>query len=120
MILITILLIAGCGVRGNPTAKEILKGNSDADIIKINNIIFSRVDNPYVEPDNGYIKGGKIGEIKKQSKNSLGFGNYYASKLPKGTEVFSSDVEYKSGDSFFVILVEIDGELVDYHAQLEG
>ncbi|MFJ7935467.1 hypothetical protein [Sporosarcina sp. NPDC096371] len=120
MVLITILFLTGCGSRGNPTAKEIIKGNSDADMIQIDEIIFSRTANSYGESENGYIKGGKIGEIKKKSKNTLWYRNFYASKLPKGTEVFSIDEEYETGDKFYVILVDIDGELMEYHALIEG
>jgi hypothetical protein len=118
LMLVFILLITGCssGATGNPTAKEILDDNSDADIIKLDGLIYSRSSNT----ENDYSKGAKIGEIKKKTTNTLWFGNLYASKLSKGTEVFSIKEEYKSGDAPFVILVEKDGELLDYHALIEG
>ncbi|QFT87712.1 hypothetical protein FIU87_03520 [Bacillus sp. THAF10] len=117
---VLILLVAGCGstTSGNPTAKDILEGNSDADIIKLDELIYSRSTNP--DPVNGYSKGAKIGGIKKQTTNSWGFRNLYASKLPKGTEVYSTEEEYNSGDAPAVILVEIDGELMEYFALIEG
>ncbi|WP_139184386.1 hypothetical protein [Sediminibacillus albus] len=122
MMLILVLLITGCNSAstGNPTAKEILDGNSNADIIKLDDLIYSRNTNPDRKPKDGYSKGEKIGEIKKKTTNTLWFRNLYASKLPKGTEVFSTNEEYKSGDAPFVILVEMDGELIDYHALVEG
>ena len=105
---------------GNPTAKEILDDNSDADIIKLDGLIYSRNTNSEIEPEDRYSKGVKIGEIKKKTTNTLFFRNLYASKLPKGTEVFATDEEYKSGDAPFVILVEINGELIEYNALVEG
>lgn len=120
--LVIVLLITGCTSAStrNPTAKKILDGNSDADIIKLDDLIYSRNTNPDRKPENGYSKGEKIGEIKEKTTNTWWFRNLYASKLPKGTEVFSTDEKYKSGDGQFVILVEIDGELIDYHALVEG
>jgi hypothetical protein len=118
LIVVFIFSITGCSpaATDNPTAKEILDDNSDADIIKLDDLIYSRSSNI----ENDYSKGEKIGEIKKKTTNTLWFGNLYASKLPKGIEVFSTNEEYKSGDAPFVILVEIDGELLDYHALIEG
>lgn len=112
-------MIAGCHDVGNPSAKDILDGNRDADIIKLDGLIYSRGIKPHTELENSYSKGEKIGEIKKTTTNQWWFRNLYASKLPKGTEVYSID-EYKTGDAPFVILVEIDGELIVYHALVEG
>ena len=71
-----ILLITGCSsaTTENPTAKEILNDNSDADIIKYDGLIYSRNSNI----ENDYSNGEKIGEIKKQTINTLWFGNLYA------------------------------------------
>lgn len=120
--LVIVLLITGCssGATDNPTAKEILDGNSDADIIKLDGLIYSKNTNPETKLENGYSKGDKIGEIKKKTTNTWWYRSLFASKLPKGTEVFSADEDYKSGDAPFVILVEIDGKIIDYHALVEG
>jgi len=102
---------------GNPTAKEILNDDSDADIIKVDDVIYLKADN---KPDGDYSKGEEIGEIKKKTANKWWFRNLYASKLDKGTKVYSIDEEYQDGDAPFVILVEVDGELTFYQALLEG
>ncbi|MEA3318638.1 MAG: hypothetical protein U9Q88_01335 [Bacillota bacterium] len=99
----------------NPTAKEVLSENSDADIIQLNGFIYSRTIDE--KNESGYVKGEKIGEIKEQSTSTWWFRDLYASKLSKGTEIFSTDVV---ADVPTVILVEIDGELVEYHVLIEG
>src|SRR5690625_5743968 len=77
---------------GNPTAKEILNDDSDADIIKVDDVIYLKADN---KPDGDYSKGEEIGEIKKKTANKWWFRNLYASKLDKGTKVYSIDEEYQ-------------------------
>ncbi|MGP4071007.1 lipoprotein [Piscibacillus sp. B03] len=111
-----LLIVAGCQATDNPSAKDILEGNPDADLIKLDGIIYS--SNP--QKDRDYTKGVQIGEIKKQTTNTWWYRNLYASQLPKGTAVYSTKDEYQDGDAPFVILVEVDGELVSYHALLEG
>lgn len=113
--------INGCGSSsvGNPTAKEILDGNNSADIIKLDGLIYQRDTNSSSKSQN-YSKGEKVGEIKKRTTNTWWYRNLYATKLSKGTEVFSTDEEYKSGDAPFVILIEMDGELIVYHSLREG
>jgi hypothetical protein len=122
VMLITVLIITGCSSvsKGNPTAKEILDGNSDADIIMLDGLIYSKDADSDMKSKDDYSKGVKIGEIKKKTTNTLWFRNLYASKLSKGTEVFSTDEEYKSGDAPFVILVEIHGKLIKYKVLVEG
>ncbi|MGF2614660.1 hypothetical protein FZC84_17430 [Rossellomorea vietnamensis] len=118
LIVVITLLVTGCSsaATDNPTAKDILDDNRDADIIKMDDLIYSRSSGI----ENESSKGEKIGEIKKKTTNTLWFGHLYASKLTKGTEVFTTKEEGESGETPFVILVEIDGELYDYHALLEG
>jgi hypothetical protein len=62
----------------------------------------------------------ELEKLRKKTKNTLWFRNFYASKLQKGTEIFSTNQEYIIGDAPFVILVELGGELIDYHALIEG
>lgn len=64
--------------------------------------------------------GEKIGEIQEQTTKTRLFRDLYASKLPIGTEVFSTDNEYIQEDIPVVILVEIDGQLIEYHVLVEG
>lgn len=108
--------MTGCGSVGNPTAIDILKTNRDADIIKLDGLIYSRLSNP----KDGYAKEEKIGEIKKKTTNTFWFRNLYSSKLPKGTEVYSTEEDYESGDAPYVILIELNGELIEYQAIIEG
>ena len=120
VIVVVVLYQSACGSVGNPTAKDLLDVDNEADIIRLDDLIYSRNTNPDIKPEEGYSKGMKIGEIKMKTTNRYWFWNLFASKLPKGTEVFSTDEEYKSGEAPFVILVEVDGELIDYHALVEG
>ncbi|WP_456276310.1 hypothetical protein [Bacillus sp. AK128] len=122
LVILLCLLMSGCSTAstGNPTAQDILEENKDADIIKLDGLIYSRNMTNFNQPEGGYSKGAKIGVIKAKTTNTLWYRNLYASKLPKGTEVFSADEEYQKGDAPFIIIVEVDGELVDYHALIEG
>lgn len=114
------MLLTACKATSeeNPTAKEILTENSDADIIQLDGFIYSRNIDESRESD--YVKGDKLGEIEEQTTNTWWFQDFYASKLPKGTEIFSTENEYIKEDEPIVILVEIDGELIEYHVLVEG
>lgn len=114
------MLLTACKAASvdNPTAKEILSENSDADIIQLDGLIYSR--NMDEDSESGYVIGDKIGEIREQTTKTWWFRDLYASKLPKGTEVFSTEKEYIEEDVPIVILIEIDGELIEYHVLVEG
>ncbi|WP_226682902.1 hypothetical protein [Sutcliffiella horikoshii] len=114
------MLLTACKATSvdNPTANEILSENSDADIIQLEGLIYSRYMDENSESD--YVKGDKIGEILEQTTNTWWFRDLYASKLPKGTEIFSTEKGYIEEDLPIVILVEIDGELIEYHVLVEG
>ena len=88
-----LLVLAGCSsaIPDNPTAKSFLK------------------ENPYL------IKSVKLGEIKKMTSSSLFFKNFYATKLPIGTEIFATN-EHNT----YTIIVELDGEQRIYKALVEG
>ncbi|MFG6147446.1 hypothetical protein [Halobacillus sp. B23F22_1] len=106
---------------GNPTAKEILSENPDADILKLDGLIYSNAsDREWIEEDN-YTKNEPIGEVKKQTTNTWWYQNLYASKLPKGTKIYSvNDKEYSKGDAPAFSMVEKDHKEVIYQSLVEG
>lgn len=114
-----LVVLAGCSGldSGNPTAKDILKEDNSADIIQVGDLVYSK-GSPQSASE--LIKGMKIGEIKKRTTSTLFFQNFYASQLPEGTEVFSSNGDYNREDTIYILVVELDGELIEYHALLEG
>lgn len=105
-----------------PTAREALNKDSDADIIRIDNRIYFRNEDWHIiiprDPKN-YNKGEEIGEIKKTTTNEWWFKNLYATKLEKGTTVYSDETEYRKGDAPFHILIEEDGDIVFYEKLIE-
>ncbi|WP_226036601.1 hypothetical protein [Aquibacillus saliphilus] len=109
------------GKIGNPTAKEILTGNPDADILKLDGLVYSNASELEWIKDNEYTRGDQIGEIRKQTTNTWWYRNFSASKLQKGTKIYTSnDKEYKSGDAPVIVLVEGNNELLVYHSLREG
>ncbi|TYS69623.1 hypothetical protein FZC76_05140 [Sutcliffiella horikoshii] len=101
------------------TARDVLKQNKDADIIEYDGKIFSNVTNlDWFENDReniSFSKDNYIGKIQKQTTSSLLFDDLSATKLPKGTKVYSIDEE-GSG----LLLVEFQGEKLYYMELLEG
>lgn len=114
--------IAGCGVAdgGKVTARDVLKQNSDADILMYKERIYSN----YTEVEEmeqrleKYSKHNLIGEIEKQSTNSSGFIDMTATKLPVGTKVYSSSVNDK--EAMGMLIVEFEGGYLYYMELLEG
>ncbi|MFB4169428.1 hypothetical protein [Virgibacillus sp. JSM 102003] len=105
---------------GNPTAKDILKGNPDADILKLDGLIYSNVSDREWLDDNRYTKGEKIGEIKKQTTATWWFRNFFATKLPKGTKIFMSNGKEYGEYPPSLVIVEINNEELVYQAMVEG
>ena len=116
-----IYMFTSCGVAdgGRVTARDVLKQNKDADIIEYDGKIFSNVTNlDWFNNDResiSFSKDNYIGEIQKQTTSSLLFNELSATKLPKGTKVYSIDEE-GSG----LLLVEYLGEELYYMELLEG
>ncbi|WP_181350303.1 hypothetical protein [Thalassobacillus sp. CUG 92003] len=106
---------------GNPTAHEILNNNPNADILKLDGVVYSNVsDRDWVERHD-YNKNELIGEVKKQTNNTWWFRNYYASKLPKGTKIYSTNEgTYTKGDAPAFIIIEYDNALLIYQSLVEG
>lgn len=100
-----------------PTAREVLNDNSYADIIKLDNYIYIRNKDwklyTLTDPEE-YHEGKEIGNIKKTTTNVLWFSNLNATKLKKGTTVYSEDRDYRKGDAPLRITIEEDGEVVFY------
>lgn len=118
-----IINIAGCGVSdsGKVTANDVLKQNSEADILMYEGRIYSNMTEvEWFEQRNiEYIKQNLIGEIEKQSTHSFGFNDMTATKLPIGTKVFSSREVNKAKDSG-ILIIEFEGEYLYYLVLLEG
>ncbi|MEK5216467.1 hypothetical protein [Psychrobacillus sp. FSL H8-0487] len=126
IILLTILSlmsIAGCGMAdgGKVTAREVLKQNSDADILMYKGRIYSNMTEVewFEQKKEEYIKYNLIGEIDKQSTNSIGFNDMTATKLPVGTKVHSSR-EVDNDKELGILIVEFEGEYLYYMQLLEG
>lgn len=114
-VFIIVTMIAGGHENvGNPTVREILKGNPEADLIKLDELVYM----PFNSVEHvDYSKGNLIGETNR----SWWHGNLYATKLPKATKVYTTDHNaYKKGDVPFVIVVELNHEMVVYHSLREG
>jgi hypothetical protein len=112
-----ILVLTGCSsvVPGNPTSKTILKEDPQADILQINQLIYIKVADQGSLKNGDFIKEDKIGEIKKTTTSTLFFKDFYATKLPVGSEIFATN----DHDTYTIIVV-IDGKQILYKALVEG
>ncbi|MEK4760961.1 hypothetical protein MHH85_11955 [Viridibacillus sp. FSL E2-0187] len=112
LLLSIFVVLVGCSTAThNPTAKELLKEYPDIDILQYQDIIYSKTE--MIELKAG--KGNLLGEIKKCKTTGSMFKNFYASKLAKGTKIFAV-----GDDNTFMLIAEVDGELIYYKALLEG
>ena len=114
-----VLFLAGCSADGGKvTARDVLKQNEDADILKYDGFIYSNVTflEWFQEGKDQIQKGEEIGKIKKVTTSSLFFTNLSATKLPKGTVLYGTNDGYTG-----MIYVETeDGEVLYYMQLLEG
>ncbi|MCL1701035.1 hypothetical protein [Lysinibacillus sp. Bpr_S20] len=112
-----LLVLAGCStaIPGNPTSKTILKENSQADILQMDQLIYIKASNQESLKKGDFIKEDKIGEIKKTTTSTLFFKDFYATKLPVGSEIFATN----DHDTYTIIAV-IDGKQILYTALVEG
>lgn len=119
--IITIVFSAGCYADGGKvTTKDVLKRNADADIIQYNNgNVYSNVTNLewFQEEKSKYSKVKYVGEIIKQTKSSFMFKDFYATKLPVGSKIYSTDEDVKLSG---ILIVEHEGEDLYYMRLLEG
>ncbi|MBU9721378.1 MULTISPECIES: hypothetical protein [Bacillaceae] len=115
-----VLLAAACGSGAieNPTSKEILENNPDADIFVYDGIVFSNAsDLPYYQLDHSE-KGNVLGEIKETTDKSKRFKDFTSTVLPIGTPLYSTTEEQT--DSHFTIIATVDEVDILYIALLEG
>lgn len=88
-----------------PTAREALNKDSEADVIRVDNHIYFRNDDWHINipsDPKDYNKGEEIGEIKKKTTNEWWFNNLYATKLEKGTTIYSGEMKYQKGMHPFI------------------
>ncbi|UYZ23939.1 hypothetical protein [Mesobacillus jeotgali] len=118
-LLILILFLAGCSADGGRvTARDVLKQNDNADILKYDGFIYSNVTNlEWFEKEKERIqKGEEIGKIKKVTTSSLFFTNFSATKLPKGTVLYDTN----DGNKGTIYVETENGEAMYYIQLLEG
>jgi len=120
VILMIVIFMSNIENIGNPKVKDVLENNPDADLIQLDGLIYLNLTLDSKD-EQVYEKQEQIGEIKKKTHKTWWFGNLYATKLPKGTKVYTTDRNgYSKGDAPFVIVVELNKEIVAYHALIEG
>ncbi len=124
LIIVSIVMFVsttGCYAdRGRVTARDVLKQDTEADIIQYNNgNVYSNVTELewFQDEKSKYTKKKLVGKVRKQTQNSFWFKDLYATKLPEGTNVFSTDDDVKLS---FILVVEHDGEDLYYMRLLEG
>lgn len=106
---------------GNPTAKDILKNNPDADIVQLDGLVYANVTDIDRFQDRNYQIGEKIGEVAKQTNRTWFYRDFFSSKLPEGTEIYMTNQDtYTQGDAPSLIIAEHKGEALIYMAYREG
>lgn len=100
---------------GDPTPKEILADDENADIFFMDGIVYTNAENIEWVNNEDLTIGEKIGVIKNQTDNSKEFGNFTASKLPIGTEIY--EPQNKSGS---IYIVKLNNEEIPYLGLVEG
>lgn len=119
--IVFLILVTSCGIAdgGKVTTRDVLKQSKDADIIQYDGFVFSNATNlEWFEDDKNEIPFSKdhfLGEIKKQTTSSWLFTDLNATKLPKGTKVYSVDEKGRG-----MLFVEYEGEELYYLVLLEG
>lgn len=94
IVFVSLILVAGCSADGGKvTARDVLKRNEDADVLKYNGFMYNNVTDLewFEEMKSNIQKGKEIGEIKKVTNTSLFFTNFSATKLPKGTTLYDTN-----------------------------
>jgi len=95
-----------------PTASEVLSEDSKADIFQFNDTIY-KSDVAWAEKTE-VTQNKKVGEIKRRSSDRDDFDNGTATKLSKGTALYSTK---ERND---ILLVSFKGKLKKYVALGEG
>ncbi|NTY09291.1 hypothetical protein EXW93_06740 [Exiguobacterium sp. JMULE1] len=95
-----------------PTASEVLSEDAKADIFQFNDTIY-KSDVAWAEKTE-VTQNEKVGEIKRRSSDKDAFDNGTATKLYKGT------VLYSTKERNDILLVSFNGKLKKYVALGEG
>lgn len=99
---------------GNPSAKNILLQNPEADIFMSRGIIYSNADDFNWVNAQALTLGAEVTEIKRQSSDSGGFVDGTATKLSVGTKIYQS----KQKENIYIAVV--NGKSIPYLALREG
>ena len=117
--IITVWTLAACSNKNEmqstsekPTASEVLGEDSTADIFQFNDTIYES-DVKWAE-NTEVTQKKKVGEIKKMSSDQDDFENGTATKLSKGTVIYSTKEKNE------ILLVSFKGKLKKYVALGEG
>ncbi|KNH35628.1 hypothetical protein [Exiguobacterium acetylicum] len=117
--IMAVWILVGCNNEENmqstsekPTATEVLSEDSKADIFQFNDTIY-KSDVAWAEKTE-VTQNKKVGEIKRRSSDRDDFDNGTATKLSKGTALFSTK---ERND---ILLVSFKGKLKKYIALGEG
>lgn len=115
--LIILVLLSGCSKSiGNPTASDILRNDTDADIFQWNDgLVYSNASNLEGIQDKDIKRGEEIGEITRKTKNRWFFIDGAATNLPVGTKIYKTN-----DDDIYMLIIELEGEEIVYHVHLEG
>lgn len=117
--IMTVLILVGCNneeimqsTSEKPTAFEVLSEDSKADIFQFNDTIYQS-DVAWAEKTEVTQKE-KVGEIKRRSSDRDDFDNGTATKLSKGTALYSTKERNE------ILIVSFNGKLKKYVALGEG
>jgi hypothetical protein len=120
LIVISLIMLSGCSknpiesgaINDNPTAKEMLSQDENADIFVMDGYVFSNAAHMEWIKDHEYELGEQLGELTKQTTDSWRFKEGTASKLPVGTKI------YETNAPFYIAIV--NGEEIPYIKLVEG
>lgn len=116
---VSLILLASCSADGGKvTARDVLKSNEDADVLKYNGFMYNNVTELdwFEKMKSNIHKGKEIGKIKKVTSSSLFFTNFSATKLAKGTTLYDTN----EGETGIIIVVTENDETLYYLQLLEG
>lgn len=115
--LLLMIFLTGCSQSlGNPTARDIIKDNGNADIFQWNDgLVYSNASNIVSVQELGLSKGEELGEITRQTSNKWLFKDGAATQLPVGTKVYKAN-----DDDTYMLIIELEDEEIVYHALIEG
>ena len=99
----------------NPTAKEVLSSNKDADIFMWNSTIYiNAIDNEWVH-DQKFDHLELIGEITKQFNEGDSFDDGTATQLPLGTKIYTPSPRQGA-----ILIVKRNNQEMRYLGLIEG